>query len=156
MELIDAVADMADHRDQLQADLARVTQERNDCRQVLEEVRRQRDNANTRIELARGALLADGYFTDDQVGDDTAPRIIERVAALNDEVDTEREGRFVAEEDQRVTRRELDQYYLAPVFAERDEARAEATRFRTERDKARAALRQGFVAGIHRALGDDT
>ena len=46
--------------------------------------RRRRQNAEERIALARHALLADGYFTEDQVGDDIAPRIIERLAAMRE------------------------------------------------------------------------
>ena len=36
-----------------------------------------------RLELARGALTADGFFTPEQVGDDIAPRIAERLAAAS-------------------------------------------------------------------------
>ena len=35
-----------------------------------------------RLEAARRALLEDGFFREDQVGDDVAPRIIERLADL--------------------------------------------------------------------------
>jgi hypothetical protein len=38
--------------------------------------------AEERVQLARQALLADGYFTEEQVGDDIAPRIIERLSAM--------------------------------------------------------------------------
>jgi hypothetical protein len=41
--------------------------------------------AEERLRLAREALLADGYFTPDQVGDDIAPRITERLAAARGE-----------------------------------------------------------------------
>lgn len=40
------------------------------------------DVAETRLDQARRALLADGYFTPEQVGDDIAPRILERFAAF--------------------------------------------------------------------------
>ena len=39
-------------------------------------------NASARLGEARQALLADGYFKPDEVSDDIAPRIIERLAAL--------------------------------------------------------------------------
>lgn len=38
--------------------------------------------APLRLQRAREALLLDGYFTPEQVGDDIAPRIIERLAAV--------------------------------------------------------------------------
>jgi hypothetical protein len=52
--------------------------------QVMSDEKRRRQNAEERIALARHALLDDGYFTDDQVGDDIAPRITERLAALRE------------------------------------------------------------------------
>ena len=53
-------------------------------RQILRAEHRRRQKAEERIQLARWALLKDGYFTDEQVGDDIAPRITERLAALRD------------------------------------------------------------------------
>ena len=57
-------------------------------RQILRAEKRRRQNAEDRLALARHALLADGYFTEDQVGDDVAPRITERLAALRDSTAT--------------------------------------------------------------------
>lgn len=39
-----------------------------------------RDNATERLRLARQAIINDGYFTEDQVGPDIAPRITELIA----------------------------------------------------------------------------
>lgn len=41
----------------------------------------ERDALRKRLDRARAVLVADGYFTPDQVGDDIAPRILERLAA---------------------------------------------------------------------------
>ena len=41
-----------------------------------------REALSVRLTLARNALIATGYFTADQVGDDVAPRITEMFAAL--------------------------------------------------------------------------
>ena len=38
--------------------------------------------ASERLRLAKDALLQDGYFQPGQVGDDIAPRIIERLSAI--------------------------------------------------------------------------
>lgn len=48
-------------------------------------LRQERDNAVERIRLARHAILLDGYFRPDQVGDDIAPRIVERLSAMRTE-----------------------------------------------------------------------
>ena len=44
------------------------------------------DFAAERLDLARRALLADGYFTADQIGDDVAPRITELLTHLRDRI----------------------------------------------------------------------
>lgn len=54
---------------------------------ALREQRERAGNAEQRVELARQALLADGFFTADQVGPDVAPRILERLAALRERAD---------------------------------------------------------------------
>lgn len=48
------------------------------------EWRERAENAEERLALARGALLADGYFAADLVGADIAPRIVERLSELRD------------------------------------------------------------------------
>lgn len=49
---------------------------------LIDRLRSQRNSANERLRLAREALLKDGYFSPDEVDDDIAPRIIERLAAM--------------------------------------------------------------------------
>lgn len=44
-------------------------------------------SAEERLELCRQAILADGYFTPDQVGPDIAPRITERLSGLRAKLD---------------------------------------------------------------------
>jgi hypothetical protein len=51
----------------------------------VQRVRRHLSNAQERIELARQALAADSYFSEDEIGDDIAPRITERLAQHRDE-----------------------------------------------------------------------
>lgn len=43
--------------------------------------------AEERLRLAREALIATGYFTADQVGDDVAPRIIELASHYTGDAD---------------------------------------------------------------------
>lgn len=56
-------------------------------RRSLAAAEQERDEAKARLGLARHALLRDGYFTPEQVDDDVAPRIIERLAAAEGEVE---------------------------------------------------------------------
>lgn len=51
------------------------------------QVEQELDNARRRLELARQALIADGYFTADEVGDDIAPRIGELASHLRAKLD---------------------------------------------------------------------
>ncbi|WP_347601367.1 hypothetical protein [Acrocarpospora sp. B8E8] len=44
-------------------------------------------NADERLDLARTALLADGYFKPEEVGPDIAPRIVERLAVMREQID---------------------------------------------------------------------
>jgi hypothetical protein len=46
--------------------------------------------AERRLMLAQDALIADGYFTDEQVGPDIAPRIVERIGELKRRIDNTR------------------------------------------------------------------
>lgn len=47
--------------------------------------------AQQRIKLARDALVADGYFTELEVDDDVAPRIVELCAYLRSQWDAARD-----------------------------------------------------------------
>lgn len=62
-------------------ELETVRAERDEWRRVAgEQTRMERaraENAETRLALAREALVMTGYFTPEQVGDDVAPRILE-------------------------------------------------------------------------------
>lgn len=110
------------------------------------------DNALERLRLAREALIRDGYFTADEVGPDIAPRIVEwlshhrdRVAkaetdlawqqSVNSDLRVESRARgeklTEAEDQLRRTRIELE-HWQASIVPE----------LRTERDKARAVLRE--------------
>ncbi|HEY9367547.1 hypothetical protein [Streptomyces sp.] len=67
-----------------------------DALDLAKEMHRQRqraEQAEARLEAARQALIRDGYFTAEQVGDDIAPRITERLAALDHPTDTTGETR---------------------------------------------------------------
>lgn len=54
-----------------------------------EEMSRWLSNAEERLQLARGALVNTGYFTEDEVSDDVAPRITELWAYLTQHEDGE-------------------------------------------------------------------
>lgn len=56
--------------------------ERDALRDENERLHLDREALSVRLTLARNALIATGYFTADQVGDDVAPRITEMFAAL--------------------------------------------------------------------------
>lgn len=45
---------------------------------------RERDVLQTRLDLAKQALIGTGYFKPEEVGDDIAPRITELWSALHD------------------------------------------------------------------------
>jgi hypothetical protein len=58
----------------------------------LENVTKLRDAAEQRLALAQEALVADGYFTQEQVDADVAPRITELCAHLRSEIESLRES----------------------------------------------------------------
>jgi hypothetical protein len=95
-------------RRELEEQLHAACLERDDSREQaaqaareLQTVRREAATARQRLDLARRALLADGYFTGDQVDDDIAPRIIERLSAARQELEAAqrpREPEYTPEE----------------------------------------------------------
>jgi len=69
------LADLTDQLNEAQETLAERDEDLADVRAIAAA-------AEQRLHLARRALTADGHFTMDEVGDDIAPRITERVTAL--------------------------------------------------------------------------
>lgn len=74
--------------------------------------------SGARLDLARAALVRDGYFTEPEVGDDIAPRLVEWLA--------HHRGRTAAAEDQRHQAEQL----LRECDAARDAAQAAIARVR--------------------------
>lgn len=99
-------------------------------------------NATARLELAREALVATGYFTADQVGPDIAPRITEYAAAMSRKVDRLRRQR-----DKARKQRDRWMHPAGPdLRAQRDEARDRLVR-------ARTALHAGDLDQVAALLG---
>jgi chromosome segregation ATPase len=80
-----------------------------------------RQAALARLELARGALLRDGYFTPEQVGDDIAPRIVEVLSHLRERI-TDYENRITWHTTCQQCANDLDRIVAETERAERAEA----------------------------------
>lgn len=93
---------------------------------TVEEQRTRADNAEERLCLAREALVRDGYFGADEIGDDIAPRLVEWLAHHRDRAE-EAKGQL------RRTRRELEHWRTSIV-----------PELRTERDRLRAGEEPGY------------
>jgi hypothetical protein len=95
-------------RRELEEQLRAASLDRDDARGLagqasreLETVRREAAMARQRLDLARQALLDDGYFPAGEVSDDVAPRITERLSAARQELEAAqrpREPEYTPEE----------------------------------------------------------
>lgn len=99
---------------------------------------RELNAANERLRLARGALVS-RYFKLDEVGDDIAPRIIEAISALQEQVASANARADAAE---KVV--DIGSEHVIQLLAERDAALAKVRELEAERDEARMRAQSAF------------